>query len=150
MNLMRHGLTVETSSAIERKVSNVLQNVVEKIANTTVEAVKSQFQLIQPAVSHLQIPLGVGSAPPPMVGENFLKNYMNVSPQVANGILNKINATKEEEKYDMEIQKKISEIQCKPLMYTSPGSFVISSDGRGLNCPAKPHATGTSMNQRFA
>lgn len=132
---MRNGL--ETSSAVERKVTNVLNNVVDKIANSTVAAVKSQLQLIQPAVSTV-------------LGENFLKTYMNVAPQVAGDLLNQINAEKEQKKYDMNIQKTISEIQRKPLMYTSPGAFVVSSDGKGLNCSAKPHSTGTSMNQRFA
>lgn len=150
MSLIRNGLTGETSTALERKVTTVLQNVVEKVANNTVAAVTSQLQLIQP-INHLQIPLPVASTQPTMFGENYLKAYMKeLAPQVVGGLLNQDNATKEQQKYDMDVQKTISQIQRKPLMYTSPGSSVISSDGRGLQCLAKPHSTGTSMNQRFA
>lgn len=148
VSLIRNGLTVETSTAIERNVTKVIQNVVETIANKTVAAVESQFQQVQPAVTQLQFPIAISKTP--QIGENFLKTYMNIVPQVSGSLLNQSNATNEQPKYDMDIQKTISEIQRKPLMYTSPGSFVISSDGKGLDCPSKPHSTGTSMNQRFA
>lgn len=145
MSQIRNGLTVET--ALERKVTNVVQNVVERIANSTVAAVTNRLQLVQPAVNHLQLP---PSTTPAMIGEHFLKTYMNVAPQVAGGLLNQNNATTELQKYDMNLQKEISEIQGKPLMYACPGSFVVSSDGKGLNCFSEPDSTGKSLNHRFA
>lgn len=153
VSLIRNGIDAETSDALERTVTNAFNNAAENIVNKVAAvAVASQFQFIQPGVQHVQIPLAVPTcSPSSILGENFLKKYMNIVPQLSGGLLDQINAKKEPIKYNMDVQKAISEIQRKPMMYTSPGSMVISSDGKGIqNCQAKPDATTQSMNQRFA
>jgi len=64
------------------------------------------------------------------------------------------NRQRNEPKYDMKMQREISEIQGKPLFFTGApggGQSVVSFDGPGVDdCTVKVNSTDTSMNQRFA
>lgn len=84
----------------------------------------------------------------------FVKHCIDAMPTVASKLLEQIDAmhrAKLEKKYDLKLQKEIAEVQGKQLMYTCPGAAVVSFDGPGIEVePPQPHATETSMNQRFA
>lgn len=79
--------------------------------------------------------------------------FNQMLPTLLSSLLEQIQCTKNEpeKRYDMKVQKEISQIQGKSLMYTCPGLAVISSDGPGIeNVDLPMHITDISMNQRFA
>lgn len=58
-------------------------------------------------------------------------------------------------KYNMAVQKEISEVQGKTLTFTCTSGLttpvVVTQDGEGVDdCQINPVTTDTSMNQRFA
>lgn len=87
-----------------------------------------------------------------MLGESFLRSCIaSAWPKLAGPLFEQMNAHKLEKKYDMKLQKEISELQGKQLLYTCPGLQVVSSDGPGIESDAPtPTATNVTMNQRFA
>lgn len=93
---------------------------------------------------------------PEIGNENFLKSCFEMLPAIANKLLDKYAIESvaavpvPEKKYDMKLQKEISELQGKQLFYTCPGAAVVSFDGPGIDCKANIDATAMSLNQRFA
>lgn len=105
-------------------------------------------------VSAATLTAGVAASIANATDAMFVKHCIDAMPTVASKLLEQIDAmhrAKLEKKYDLKLQKEIAEVQGKQLLYTCPGTAVVSFDGPGIEVePPQPHATETSMNQRFA
>lgn len=110
-------------------------------------------RVLQP-ISSTTLVAGLTSSMANATEETFVKHCIDAFPSVAKKLLDQIDAmhrAKQDNKYDLKVQKEISNLQNKPLMYMCPGAAVVSSDGPGIEVdPPKPHTTDVSMNQRFA
>lgn len=94
---------------------------------------------------------------PEAANEQFVKTCLEMIPTIANKLLDTISKGAApvalpvpEKKYDMKLQKEISELQGKQLLYKCPGASVISFDGPGIDCFTSNDKTSISLNQRFA
>jgi len=89
---------------------------------------------------------------------NFTQMFTNTAGcmDLAKMLIDKfdeVRQSRNQPKYDMILQKEISEIQGKALFFTcgSGAPCVISHDGEGIDdCKVKVSTTDVSMNQRFS